>query len=102
MSQKLLLGELPQSFVSIGTMRRMSHVATKMAVSRKAIAEIRNIEDMLLAKGDDDRMLKRAMVEIASLSRIAGKNAAEAIGLLRQMVPDIELYLSEVERDAAS
>lgn len=102
MSQKMLLGELSHSFVSLGTLRRMSHVATKMAVARKAIEGIRDIEDALVTSGDDARLLRQGMSETASLARLAGRSAAEAIGILRQMVPDIEAYLVEVERDAAS
>jgi len=75
----------------------MTEVATKMAVARKAISEILAIEDMLRAQGADTATLKRAMTDVATLARISGKSANEAVKILKKMAADIEAYMEETE-----
>lgn len=101
MSQRPYTAGLSRSFVSIGTLRTMSKVAAKMATARKAVAEIRSIEDLLLAEGASTSAMKRAMTDTAALAKVASKSASEAIVMLNGMKPDMEAYAREAEAYAS-
>jgi hypothetical protein len=104
----MLLAELSRPYVDLETLRRMSEVAHRLAVCRKAVTEIRDIEDQLMAAGTTVGGLRDAMRDTAALARVASKAAAEAMGMLKGLKLDVEGYLAEVkvemeaERDAAS
>ena len=104
MPQKMLLGNRTHSFVSGGTLKMMSQVGVKMAIARRAVVEIRKIEDMLAVSGNDEKVFKQAMIDKASMARLAAKSAAEAVGILKDMFQIIEAYFRdvEVERNAAN
>lgn len=101
MQQRTLRAELAQPYVRLGTLRRMSEVAAKLASARKAVSEIRGIEDQLMASGTTTDGLRDAMSDTVAYAKVASKSTAEAIGMLKGMKPAIEAYLSEVRRDAA-
>ena len=100
MPQRTFPEELSQPFVKLGTLRRMSEVAAKLAAARKAVAEIRAIEDQLMASGTTEDGLRSAMADTAAYAKVAARSASEAVGMLKGMKPGIEAYLSEVHRDA--
>jgi len=75
----------------------MSEMASKMAVARKAIDEILDIEDTLKRKGADTATLGKAMLDVATLARIAKKGANDAVQVLKGIAVDIKAYMAEIE-----
>lgn len=100
MAQKSLQSSLSHPFVELETIRGMSRVARKLAIARKAIDEIREIEkDLLASKGKGN--LSLAMNEIASFARSAGRMAGESVELLRDMRNRIKIYVRELGEELA-
>lgn len=82
--------------IKLGTLNAMAMVARKIAISRKAIEAIGDVESDLLKKGKEDgQVFKQKMMWIASVSRGASANAAEAVMILKGMKGDVEGYLRE-------
>ena len=83
-------------FVDLGTIPSMTLVARKMAIARKAVAEIIEVEDECLVKGhENSKVFVQKLEWIESVSQSAGKAAKEAIGILRGIRSDVDQYLKD-------
>jgi hypothetical protein len=101
MQRTPFLARLSQSYVRLGTLRGMADVAGKLAVARKALAEMRETEEMLLTSGATQEQMGRAMEDVAEQAGIAAEAAGGAIGILERMGPEIERFLAGAEREMA-
>ena len=97
MERKSSLLRLEQPFVRLGTLKSMAEVAAKLARARKAVEEIREMEDLIVRKVPNSAELSQAMKDIQTLAKTAADMAGEAASILRAMVPGVSAYLSEVE-----
>lgn len=90
-------------FAKIGALGDMAAVAKKLVMAKKAVAQIRAIEDKLLAQQDDtlQKDFKLAMQETAKYARIAAENAGAASDILRKLKPKVEAYQRKL-KDAIS
>ena len=83
--------ELP-SFVRLNTLRDMSKIALRIAVAKKAIAEIRKIR-MLLATGRADvDDVELAAKELAFYGDTIADKAAEAGEMVGKLTKKVEGY----------
>lgn len=97
MSRRQLQSKLAPPLVRLGTLRDMGLVAKKLAVARKAIEEIRRIEDDLIKKGKEDmRVFKQEMAWTATMAKNAGHAAEDSIVLLKGIKVKVEQYLREL------
>jgi len=85
-----------QPLVRLGTIRSMAVVARNLAIARKAVDEIKDIEDELLARGRENRQVFRKKMEwTASVARSAGKAVSDAVEMIRVIQADVEQYLRD-------
>jgi len=86
-------GLLPQ-FAKVKGMTAMQSVAQKLVIAKKAIVEIRAIEDKLLKEKDTtpQKAFVLAMRETTSYAQMVVQNAAWAISELKQLKPRILAY----------
>ena len=100
MERKSLLVRPERPFVRLGTLRGMAEVASRLARARKAVEEIREMEDLVVRKAPNSVELNQAMEDIKLLAETAAGAAGEAAGILRGMRPGAAAYLAEVEHAA--
>ena len=93
---------LPQ-FAKVGALEDMAQVAKRLVVAKKAIEQIRAIEDKLeREKGSTlERDFALAMAETARYAGIAAENAKQAAAILKKLKPRVEAYQRKL-KDAAS
>jgi len=90
-------------FAKVGALGDMAAVAKKLVMAKKAVEQIRAIENKLEAQVDDtlQRDFKLAMQETAKYARIAAESAGAAIDILRKLKPKVEVYQRKL-KDAVS
>lgn len=82
--------------VRLGTIRGMGVVARNLAIARKAVEEIKSIEDELISQGRENREVFRKKMEwTASVAKSAGKSASDAAEILRAIRADVDKYLRD-------
>ena len=98
MSRIRLQSKRVPPLVNLGTIRAMAVVAKKIAMARKAIEAIREVEDELLLKRKENmQIFKQKMEWTATTARSAGEQAAEAVTILKGMKGDVEKYLRDLK-----
>ena len=89
--------EVP-AFYRLGTLADMSRMAAKLALARKAIAEIRKIEDYLEAHSgevsNDD--FKLAMKETSDYAETVASATGEAVEFLKTVKANVESYQESI------
>lgn len=101
MQRMPLVAGLSQPFVRLGTLRSMSDVAGKLAVARKAVVEVRGVEDRLLSSTVNQEQMNAAMSDVAELAGMAASSVDGAIGILEKMKTDVERFVALAEREIA-
>ena len=103
MRQRLSREKLLPSFAKVGAMLDMSSVAKKLVMAKKAVAEIRAIENKLEAEADNtlQKDFNLAMRETAKYAKIAADNAGAAIAILKRLKPKVDAYQRKL-KDAVS
>lgn len=101
MERTPLVAGLSQPFVRLGTLRGMSDVAGKLAVARKAVAEVRDVENRLLTSTVNQEQMNAAMRDTAELAGMAASATDDAIGVLSKMRADVERFIAMAERELA-
>jgi len=98
MPQREFQSKHSQPFVRLGTLESMTTVARKLAIARKAVVEIRDIEIGLLAKGrEDSKVFAEKMEWTAHCAKEAGEAMKSAMIILKGMRVDVENYLRDVK-----
>lgn len=97
MPPEVLPRELP-AFYRAGTLANMSRMAVKLALARKAIREIRAIEDYLAVNGGylQDSEFKKAMKETQGYAVVVADAVSEAIVILKKVKSDVQSYQESV------
>ena len=85
-------------FAKVGALKDMSFVARDLVMARKAVAEIRAIEDKIgtfeeEGKGLSDAGFVLAMKETAKYASIAASSATDAAAILKALRPRLDAYL---------
>jgi hypothetical protein len=90
-------------FAKVGALGDMAQVAKKLVMAKKAVAQIRAIENKLESQASDtlQQDFKLAMQETAKYARIAAESAGSAIDILRKLKPKVEAYQRKL-KDAIS
>ena len=97
MPPEVLPRELP-AFYRTGTLADMSRMAVKLALARKAIREIRSIENYL--ESNMDTVMKNefvtAMKETQDYAVVVADAVSEAIGILKRVKVAVQSYQESV------
>ena len=102
MSQTLLAAGPLQSFIDLDTPQKMKSVALLLAKARKAVEEIKGIEDNLRANGATAEVMNMAMADTASLAAMASSDTSSAIAILKRIRMDVKAYMDSEEKNAVN
>lgn len=98
MSRNRLSEDILPAYVDLSPLRRMSRVAGKIAMAKKALAELVSIERQLEAGAGtitkDDLRLARS--ELTRFAKIIAKNARQGAVILKVLRKDAEVYRKEL------
>ena len=99
MERTPLVAGLSQPFVRLGTLKGMSDVAGKLAVAKKAVEEVRDVEERLLSTTVGRDQMNAAMRDVSAAADAAASAADEAIDVLSKMRGDVERFAAMAERE---
>lgn len=97
MSLKTSSKTLLPPFIDVGTLRDMSDVASKIAVIRRYVLEVRRIEYKLLREDVGDKGFVLAMEEMAKFAKTCAEKSSEAIRVLEGIKSGIQSYLRRIQ-----
>lgn len=86
------------AYVDLSPLRRMKKVAGKIAMAKKALAELSSVEQQLLAGagGISEEDLRLGKSEMVRFAKIIAKNTKEAAIILKVLRKDAMAYRKEL------
>jgi uncharacterized protein YbaR (Trm112 family) len=90
-----------RAFIDLDTPTKMKAMSLHLAKARKAVEEIKEIEDNLRTNGATAEVMNMSMADTASLAALASSETANAIAILKRMKIDVEDYMEKEAKGVA-